>query len=96
MSFREGVEAENEMDDGYFEIIHNFRKVEKTKRRKLLKLYKLRVAGERKKEILKASQRRAESRLDSCPKSVDESDIWDVLNDDCLDFKLSEDFLFKD
>lgn len=55
MSFREGVEAENEMDDGYFEIIHNFRKVEKTKRRKLLKLYKLRVAGERKKEILKAS-----------------------------------------
>jgi hypothetical protein len=55
MSFREVVEAENEMDDGYFEIIHNFRKVEKTKRRKLLKLYKLRVAGERKKEILKAS-----------------------------------------
>lgn len=35
-------------EDDYFEIIRNFRRVEKTKRRKLLKKYKLMVAAERK------------------------------------------------
>lgn len=90
------IQAHKDEESDFFGIEYNFRKTERSRRKKLLKKYKLKVEQELRNRNLKQNAKTMTKSTEIGQSQDEQPFLWDVLNEECFDFKFSCHFLMKE
>ena len=78
----------------HFEVFHNYRKVEKAKRRKLLRNFK--IWKNMQEKSLKMNEILTQSECSKKVTQEDDESLWNVLCQDSMDFKYPSNLFFEE